>query len=109
MNIINLQTAIYLCLTALAVILEHLTFGKWWEDNELARRTMGIMTIMALAVPFVALGVMDGITWLMILFAFGTAGAVKTGLVVYENERIKARNAAEAAVLRERADAALDE
>jgi len=82
---------LYTVTVAAATVAEHYTFGRWWKRNELARRTLGIATIMLLALPFVLSGVIDFATWLIILFGFAAAGAFKTGLAIMENERNKDR------------------
>lgn len=106
MNEIILSASIYITLAVAAVVIEHRTFGRWWAHNELARRTMGIATVMGLAMPFVLLGVLDLITWLMILFAFGAAGATKAGLMIHEWERGRQQRGQ---AIKEQIDGTLDE
>lgn len=76
----------FLCLTAVVVVLEHFTFGRWWAHNELARRTMGHATILGLALLFVPSGFIDLGTLVSITLATGTAGAITAALVVTQNE-----------------------
>lgn len=73
-------------LTAAAVVVEHYTIGRRWRRNELARRTVGIATIMLLALVFVARGTVEWESWLAIMAAFGAAGAVKAALVITASE-----------------------
>ena len=85
----------YLLLTAVVVMLEHLTFGRWWSNNEIARRTMGHITILGLALLFVPSGLIDPTTLVAIFLATGVAGAITAGLVVTETEfkkRHRAKN-----------------
>lgn len=103
---IILTASIYILLAIFSVTAEHYTFGRWWAGNELARRTLGIITIMALAVPFILSGVMDFVTWLLILAAFGAAGATKAGLTINERERSRSHRGQ---IIREQIDGTINE
>ncbi|MBK7920135.1 MAG: hypothetical protein IPJ94_28555 [Chloroflexi bacterium] len=54
-----LYMILYAALTGVVVVLEHITFGRWWARNELARRTMGHATILFLALLFAPSGLID--------------------------------------------------
>jgi hypothetical protein len=83
----------YLLLTAVIVILEHFTFGRWWANNEIARRTMGHATILGLAFLFIPSGLIDLTTLITIFLATGVAGAITAGTVVTEKEFKKKKQA----------------
>lgn len=83
----------YAALTGIVVAIEHLTFGRWWARNELARRTMGHATILFLALIFVPFGLIDLTTLAAITIATGTAGAVTAAMYVNEAEQRKRRQA----------------
>lgn len=85
---------LYAALTGVVVALEHVTFGRWWARNELARRTMGHATILFLALLFVPSGLIDFTTLAAIAIATGTAGAITAALYVNENERTRRQRAA---------------
>lgn len=85
---------VFLGLTAVIVVLEHFTFGRWWAGNELARRTMGHITILGLALLFVPSGLIDLTTVICIFLSTGTAGAITAGLVITEHERKRRRRTA---------------
>jgi threonine/homoserine efflux transporter RhtA len=88
----NLETkGLYLLVLAAITFVEHLLFAKRWKHQELARRTMGIATVLALALPLAIRGVIDANTWLTILFAFGVAGAVTAGLYKLEEAAYRQR------------------
>lgn len=69
---------IYLLLAALFVGFEHMAFrGAKWQRRELARRAVGIETVMLLGLIVVWDGDADLTTWAMIQAAFLVAGLVK--------------------------------
>lgn len=64
---------------------EHDTFGRRWKDYELARRAMGILTVMAWALPLVRRERGIG-AWFTILGGFMVAGATKFTLTLMEDK-----------------------
>ena len=77
----------YLLLTLGVITAEHFTFGRWWKHNEMARRTMGIITVLGLAAPFVFFtDFLDVTTYIVISLGFLVAGGTKLFLVQNENE-----------------------
>lgn len=71
-----LSIALYLIVVAASVAIEHLGLAYRWRRRELARRTLGIATVLGWAVPLWVFGIIDFDTWLILLFGFGVAGAV---------------------------------
>ena len=69
---------IFLTYTLLAVVvyLQHITLGRRWHHNEVARRTLGIATVMGALAPLAATGIIDIVTWAVTLGAFIIAGGV---------------------------------
>jgi len=69
---------IFLTYTLLAVViyLQHVTLGRRWQRNEIARRTLGIVTVMGALVPLAAARIIDIVTWAVILGAFVIAGGI---------------------------------
>lgn len=80
---------LYLTLTAVTITIQHFTFGRWWRRNELARRTMGHATILAISALFVPTGLINGQTVLMMGLATGVAGALTAAFRVHETETAK--------------------
>jgi hypothetical protein len=78
---------VYPVVVIIAVIVEHKLFAKRWARHELARRTMGIATVLALALPWVLLDHFDRETYLWIWAAFGAAGAVVGAMYINNNDR----------------------
>jgi len=78
------ETLVYFVGLALVIALEHWIFGRRWRRFELARRTMGIATVLGLAWPLVQVGVLDFCTWFLLVCGFGVAGAVTAGLYTWE-------------------------
>lgn len=73
--------------TAAVVGLEHVTLGRLWAGNELARRVLGHATIITIiAIPAMA-GLLDFTTWLAVAVATAVAGAIVGALEVTEKER----------------------
>jgi len=73
--------------TAAVVGIEHITLGRLWAGNELARRVMGHATIIAITGIPAMLGLLDFITWLAFAVATAVAGAIVGALEVTEKER----------------------
>ena len=73
------------------VALEHILLGKLWKRYELARRVMGIATVLGWLFFAVLMGALDLATWLVALFAFGTAGAIVGLCVICEKASITRR------------------
>lgn len=71
---------LYLAVLAAVICAEHVAFAARWKRHELARRTLGIATVMVGAFPLAAAGLIDAATWLWLFAAFGVAGAVTAGL-----------------------------
>jgi hypothetical protein len=94
MNFIHLT--LYAVTTAVLIIAEHYTFGRWWKRNEIARRTMGHVTILLLAALFVPSGLIQLETLIAITIATGAAGAIIGSIHVYETEQHKNQRAAAA-------------
>jgi hypothetical protein len=92
------------CLIAVGIVIaaEHQVFARRWEKYELARRTMGVATILLLSLPLTLAGMLDFATWEFIAAAFGVAGAITTGMYIDERSRLnaKAREAARAEAVR---------
>lgn len=83
----NMYFILYAGLAGIIVAAEHFTFGRWWANNELARRTLGHATLLGLALLFVPVGLIDLQTLIAIAIATGTAGAVTAACYVTEHER----------------------
>ena len=68
----------FLTLVALAIPVEHLAFSRHPRlmSNEVARRAVGIGTVMLLGLIPVAFGGLDWRTWATLLAGFLLAGAV---------------------------------
>lgn len=75
----------YIFLVILAVAIEHYLVGRAWKGYELARWTLGVATVMFLALPLALAGVIDFSTWLLIFFGFGFAGAITAGFAIHES------------------------
>ena len=69
---------VLLTLAILGVVIyaQHVTLGRRWRHNEIARRTLGIGTVMAFLAPLAATGIIDIWTWAVTLAAFIVAGGV---------------------------------
>lgn len=89
---------IFILLVTAVVAIESVTFGRWWKRNEIARRILGVGTVFTLALPFVAVGLIDFRTWLILLFAFGFAFITMYLIHTHEDEWAKQKRAT---VLRE--------
>ena len=81
------MTLAYLILTLGVITAEHFTFGRWWKHNEMARRTMGIITVLGLLAPFVFFfDVLDVKTFTIVCLGFLVAGGTKLFFVQVEKE-----------------------
>ena len=80
----------YLALAAV-IFTEHRLFAYRWRHYELARRTMGIATVLGWALLLALTGHIDPYTWTIIAVAFGIAGAMIGAL--YTNEAARQREA----------------
>ena len=78
----------YLILATIIAV-EHRLFAYRWRHYELARRTMGIATVLAWALLLALNGHIDTYTWTIITVAFGIAGAMIGAL--YTNEAARRR------------------
>lgn len=76
---------LYWIAVSILVTIEHILLRERWRDFELARRTLGIATIMGGALPLAAAGIIDPYTWITLLVAFGIAGAIVGAMVTTEN------------------------
>lgn len=84
----------YLAIIAVIVVIEHLTFGKWWRRHELARRTIGHTTLLGVSGLFVPVGLIDIDTLVYIAAATIIAGAITAGFAIHEQENRKANKLA---------------
>lgn len=65
------------------VAVEHQLFAHSWRRHELARRVMGIGTVMGLGLLWVRR--LSGVSaWLLLMAGFGSAGAVVAGMYTQE-------------------------
>ena len=86
----NITTVLikYLAL-ATVIYIEHRLFAYRWRHYELARRTMGIATVLAWALILALCGIIDLYSWTVIAVAFGIVGAMIGAL--YTNEAARRR------------------
>ena len=82
----------FLTLVALAIPVEHLAFSRHPRliDNEVARRAVGIGTVMLLGLIPVAFGGLDWRTWATLLAGFLLAGAVLGVMLMWDRRAEKA-------------------
>lgn len=87
---------IFLTYVVLAVViyLQHVTLGRRWAHNEVARRALGICTVMGAFVPLAATGIIDLVTWAVVLGGFVIAGGVIGVCWADEDARERERKAA---------------
>lgn len=85
------ETVAFLILVAFTVAIEHMAFGRHpaWKGREMARRAIGIGTVLALALIPVGLGSLDGMTWAVILAGFLLAGAVMAVMSYREKGQLR--------------------
>ena len=78
----------FLILVAFVIPIEHLAFSRhpYFVNREMARRAIGIGTVMALAFFPVALGGLDFLTWAVLLAGFVLAGFV-LGVMLWIEKR----------------------
>ena len=79
--------AVALLAIAGIIAIEHHFLSNPLRRHEVTRRTIGVITVLAAALPLVALGLLDWTTWLFILFGFGAAGAADASLFKLEDVR----------------------
>ena len=77
----------YLLVLALTIGLEHQLVGRLWRRHELARRILGISTVMGLAVPLLLADVLDWLTWIILMAGFIIAGCIVGFSNVWESAR----------------------
>ena len=65
-----------LAILGVVIYVQHVTLGRRWQRNEIARRVLGIVTVMGALVPLAAARIIDIVTWAVILGAFIVAGGV---------------------------------
>ena len=80
----------YLTLAAV-IFIEHRLIAYRWRHYELARRTMGIATVLGWALLLALHGDIDLYSWIIVAVAFGIAGAMVGAL--YTNEAARRREA----------------
>ena len=82
----------FLSLVALIIPIEHLAFSRHprLADNEVARRAIGIGTVMGLGLVPVAFGGLDWRTWATLLAGFLLAGAVLGVMLIWDRRAEKA-------------------
>ncbi len=82
----------FLSLVALIIPIEHLAFSRHprLADNEVARRAIGITTVMGLGLIPVAFGGLDWRTWATLLAGFLLAGAVLGVMLIWDRRAEKA-------------------
>lgn len=82
---------VYFLLILFVIPIEHLAFGRHpkWKPREMARRAIGIGTVMALALIPVILGGLDWLTWLMLLAGFLLAGGIMAVMTWRENGQLR--------------------
>lgn len=92
-NLKNSRKWIYLywILLAVAIALEYRYIYPLWRRRELARRTLGIITVMGGAYPLAEAGVIDRRTWWTLFNAFGIAGAITSALHLTRDARAAQR------------------
>lgn len=82
------MVAIYFFILGTVISVEHFTVGRWLKHNELARRGIGIVTVLGLAAPFVFFAdLMDITTFLIICGGFLVAAGCKLFFVAIEHEQ----------------------
>lgn len=84
----TIEHILYLAAIAVIIPLEHRLFARAWKNYELARRVMGIATVMGLALPLALTGHLDWTTWLYLMAAFCLAGAITA--TMYTSEKAAA-------------------
>lgn len=78
---------IYFGLYLIAVIaidwLAYLKLHRRWQRRERARTTIGVLIVILPALPLVAAGLIDLLTWFVLLSGFVAAGAVTLFLDIH--------------------------
>jgi|GEM_PF-3802192 len=88
----------YMIAIVATISIEHHLFAHRWRRHELARRTLGIATVLGLAAPLALCGAIDLTTYIVLWCGFGTAGAVTAFFYVCK----RASNEARAESIRDR-------
>lgn len=74
----------YWLTVAVIIWIEHKVVGNLWRKHELARRIMGIVTVMGLSIPLLLRGLLDWGTWLLLLGGFAVAGVITGFAYIWE-------------------------
>lgn len=84
-----IQYAVFIGLTVAATVALHMAFRTaHWQQRELTRRAIGIVTVMGLfALTVLLAGTADAVTWLMIVGGFVVAGGAKWVCQWFDNTR----------------------
>lgn len=85
-NEIQLIIAIAIA-TAVVVAIEHVTLGRLWAGNELARRVLGHATIVVIIGVPALLGLLDFMTWMAVAVSTAVAGGIVGAYEVTVKER----------------------
>jgi amino acid transporter len=70
------EFAVYLIIVAGLDWLAYLKLHRRWQRRERARTTVGVLLVLVPAFPLIATGLVDLMTWLLIVAGFIIAGAV---------------------------------
>jgi hypothetical protein len=84
----------YFVLLAIIITIEHIIFALVLKWPELARRTMGIATVLGLAFPLALRGYISIATWFFFVFAFGLCGAIVAFVYTLEASIVRLKMAA---------------
>ena len=74
----------YILILAIVIAVEYFLFGKRWKEQELLRRAMGIVTVLAWALPLAHDEESGYNGWLITATGFVVAGLVKVGLTIQD-------------------------
>lgn len=78
---------LYLVAVGATVLVEHRLVAELWRKHEIARRIMGIVTVMGLAMPLLLLGVLDWVTWLTLMGGFCVAGSIIGTVYIWKHAK----------------------
>lgn len=86
-----MEIVAFLVLVALFIPLQHRVFGLHprWQKRELARRAIGIGTVMALALIPVWYGVFHALTWAWLVVAFALSGVILFAMTRQERGQLR--------------------
>lgn len=73
------------------------TFGRWWRHDEMARKALGVATVLVLAAIGIPFGLIPWYSWLFVFGLFGMAGGTNYVTTVHKRqvqEAAKAENLA---------------